>query len=94
MWNSYVFKLSGIGALYVDKWRVGINDSIFHQVSHLYSVRLITFLVLGGFIWAYPEMIMLDSQALKISTTENNGSKVLIDALEERLGRGEMRMSS
>jgi hypothetical protein len=39
-------------------------------------------------------MIMLDSQALKISTTENNGSKVLVDGLEERLGRGEMRMSS
>jgi hypothetical protein len=39
-------------------------------------------------------MIMLDSQALKISTTENNGSKVLIDGLEERLGRGKMCMNS
>jgi hypothetical protein len=43
---------------------------------------------------AYSEMIALYSKSLKISTAENQGSKIVVDGLEERLCGGTMQVGT
>jgi hypothetical protein len=43
---------------------------------------------------AYSEMIALYSKSLKVSTTENQGSKIVVDGLEETLCGGTMKVDT
>ena len=46
-------------------------------------------------IWiTYPKIIVRHSKTLQISTRENQGSKISVDGLEERLCGGKMQVSS